>query len=150
MNSCLLHYYPSKNFSSRLHADNEKVLDQTQPICTVSFGDSREIQYFNKFQDSRDEPLLKIDLQSGSIVRMLPGCQANFKHRVPKSTNNGQRFSLSFRHMLSNNNHINVTSPSKVKLTRLTYQVDLTTLTLCTMHIKCRPLTALACNSSDK
>ena len=44
MNSCLVTRYPSNRASLSLHCDNEKIISQCSSICTVSFGEPRDLQ----------------------------------------------------------------------------------------------------------
>ena len=97
LNSCLVSYYPDERVNQRLHADNEPTLDHSQPIYIVSVGAQRPIQFYRKHQHHTEEPHLVIDLKPGSLCGMLPDCQHHFKHRIPPGTEQGFRFSLSFR-----------------------------------------------------
>ena len=99
MNSCLVTFYPSKDTNLSLHADDEINVNQTTPICNVSIGAPRTLEFLSKSQNSTDLPALKIELTSGSLCTMLPGCQVYFKHRIPRGSIEGHRYSLSFRNV---------------------------------------------------
>jgi len=124
LNSCLVTFYPSGTAGLRLHADNEVDMDRNSPICVVSFGADRRVDFLHKYQSTTSTPLLTLSPGNGSLYSMLPGCQEFFRHRVKADkTANGPRISLSFRKKLSqkeinsNANVVHVTGniPSPVK-----------------------------------
>ena len=97
LNSCLVSFYPSEKISLSLHSDNEASLDQTQPICNLSIGSTRAIDFLRITQNHNEIPQKTINMKSRSLCTMHPGCQPLFKHRIPQGTVAGSRFILSFR-----------------------------------------------------
>ena len=95
-NSCIVNYYADGAARTRPHADDESYIDQSCPIACFSIGQTREIGIFDK----KDGQLVgKHALQSGSLLIMKPGAQANTKHQVlpVRSGQCSERFSVSFR-----------------------------------------------------
>ena len=114
MNSCLVSYYARGNVYARLHDDAEETLDQTQPICVVSLGAKRTIDFFHQGQDGRSKPSHSITPDDGSLYRMQPGCQQYFRHRVRSDPREpSPRYCLSFRRMLPHPEPGSPASPSK-------------------------------------
>jgi alkylated DNA repair dioxygenase AlkB/lysophospholipase L1-like esterase len=124
LNSCLVTYYPSGTAGLRLHADNEVDMDRNSPICIVSFGADRHVDFLHKYQPTTSTPMLTLSSCDGSLYSMLPGCQEFFRHRVKADKSvNDPRISLSFRKKLSQNEinsnanvvHVTGNIPSPVK-----------------------------------
>ena len=99
LNSCLVAYYANGTVNARLHADDEGSLDHSHPICILSTGNERTVEFLRKPQRHNEDPIYTINLKPGSPYSMLPGCQSYFKHRVPPCKNAGPRFSISFRRL---------------------------------------------------
>lgn len=98
MNSCLINYYKSGNSRVRYHDDNEDDMDQTEPICILSIGSKRTVDFLYQDQDYRSRPVHSISPVDGSLYTMKSGCQQIFKHRVKKDTRvTSDRYCLSFR-----------------------------------------------------
>jgi hypothetical protein len=67
----------------RAHADIEKSIDQTQPIVSISFGESRT---FRILELDGKTKVRDIQLEEGDIVIMKAGAQSRFKHAIlPKA-----------------------------------------------------------------
>ena len=98
LNSCLVTYYHDGSNGLRLHHDGEPDMDSNQPICLLSVGAVRTVDFLHKYQHFEDEPLLSLNPASGSLYIMNPGCQDLFRHRVAadNSVKKG-RYALSFR-----------------------------------------------------
>jgi alkylated DNA repair dioxygenase AlkB len=104
MNSCLVSHYMNGQVAAGLHDDNEESLDQTQPICILSFGAERTVEFLHHCVDGRSRANYSITPADGSLYLMFPGCQHYFKHRVPKNKQcSGSRYSISFRCMKPDN-----------------------------------------------
>ena len=81
-----------------MHDDNENCLDSSQPICILSVGSTRRIEWVDKQQESYKIPVKHIDPVDGSLYTMRAGCQERFLHRVRKNKKVREgRFCLSFR-----------------------------------------------------
>lgn len=79
------------------HADDSPEMDPDRPICVVSFGAERAIQFRPKV-DSTSMGTSTLWLKSGSLLVMGAGMQKDWEHRIPKSgTVVGARISLTFR-----------------------------------------------------
>ncbi len=96
LDSCLVLRYSSSSASTSLHADDESTLDPTQPICNLSLGSTRRIEFLS---NSDGKIVRGITMKDKSVVLMRPGTQQVMKHRVPAEANktNVVRYSLSFR-----------------------------------------------------
>ena len=94
----LIAYLPSGAASQRKHADDEhNVIDQSEPISTLSVGCDRKIEFY-AFNSKKDDPPLKtLLLKEGSLHIMKGGCQRIFKHRVPPHPTTGGRWCISWR-----------------------------------------------------
>ncbi len=52
LNSVLVSYYRSGVVNTRLHDDGEDTMNQDQPICVLSVGAERKVEFFSKHLDS--------------------------------------------------------------------------------------------------
>lgn len=97
LNSCLISHYPNGKVKTRLHSDKSAFLCESSPICNYSFGESRDIAFYNARLHSG--PLLrKFTMDSRSLLIMRPGCQDKLKHVVlPDPSVTSHRFCISFR-----------------------------------------------------
>jgi alkylated DNA repair dioxygenase AlkB len=76
------------------HRDDEKSIDQDQPIVSVSLGATR------RFDVHRDKGLTYagIELSHGDVITMLPGAQKCMRHRIPPNKKVcDQRWNLTIR-----------------------------------------------------
>lgn len=101
LNSCLFSYYKDREACTSLHNDNEPEMDPNQPICVVSFGATRRVDFLNTCQIQSETPLLTIDPKDSSLYMMKQGCQQFFKHRAKRNIKiKEERYSLSFRRIV--------------------------------------------------
>ena len=93
--SCFVAYMPSGQAYINPHADDEDILDHDSPICVISIGVDRLIN----FLDADGHTVLKsISAEDCSMYIMKAGCQQLFRHAVPASDDPcGERFVFSFR-----------------------------------------------------
>ena len=98
MDSCLVLKYTSTSAGTSLHADDERTMDTNQPICNLSIGDSRTIDFLS---NADGKVIRSFNMESKSMVLMKPGTQKILKHRVPgiAPASPSLRYSLSFRAM---------------------------------------------------
>ncbi len=97
-NSVLVTCYSSGNVNCRLHEDDEKTLDASQPICVLSLGVERKVEFVANSKAYKYSADLTLEPKDSSLYIMKPGCQSNFKHRVRKDhLIKEHRYSLSFR-----------------------------------------------------
>ena len=95
-NSCIVNYYADGTARTRPHSDDESYIVQECPIACFSIGSTRDIGIYDK---SNGQLVGKHTLESGSLLTMNPGAQANTKHQILSSNTDGnsERYSLSFR-----------------------------------------------------
>ena len=107
---------PNGGSKIRLHADNEDDMDPSHPIVVVPIGCTRKVELLHYYQSSSEKPLLTLEPISGSLYKMLPGCQEHFLHRLPPMKHiSGGRYALSFRKMIpSNLNEVSIPLPATV------------------------------------
>ena len=119
LNSCLFSYYKNGKACARLHNDDEPEMDINQPICVVSFGACRKVDFLNIYQASTERSLLTLEPKDGTLYIMKQMCQEFFKHRVMKNVNiTEERYSLSFRRIIPlNEEQPALATPSPVKHT---------------------------------
>jgi alkylated DNA repair dioxygenase AlkB len=102
LNSCLVTFYPNGTSGVRLHADGEEDMDRNSPICVLTLGVERCVEFLHKYQPPQTALVLSFSPSDGSMYSMNPGCQDFFRHRVKSDKSvNGSRVSLSFRKKLS-------------------------------------------------
>ena len=101
LNSCLVSYFKNGQSKMKYHDDNEETLDQTSPMCILSLGAERTVDFIHHGQDGRSKPLHSLTPADGSLYIMEAGCQQFFQHRVRGDKGiSSDRFSLSFRRMI--------------------------------------------------
>jgi alkylated DNA repair dioxygenase AlkB len=94
-NSVLLNYYRDGNDSVAWHSDNEILMGIHPTIGSVSFGQVRRFDIRNKADHQQQ---YSVKLESGSLLIMKGNLQAEWDHRVPKSTKPlKERVNLTFR-----------------------------------------------------
>jgi alkylated DNA repair dioxygenase AlkB len=94
-NSVLLNYYRDGNDSVAWHSDNEVVMGAHPTIGSVSFGQVRRFDIRNK---ANHQQKYSVKLESGSLLIMKGNLQAEWDHRIPKSTQPmKERVNLTFR-----------------------------------------------------
>jgi alkylated DNA repair dioxygenase AlkB len=113
LDSCLILKYTSNSASTSLHADDEESLDQGQPICNLSLGCTRRIEFLS---NSKGKRVREISMKDKSVVLMKPGTQQLMKHAVraesTASPSGGTtRYSLSFRALSKRTIQPSVPSP---------------------------------------
>ena len=97
-NSCLLNLYHTGDEGMGWHSDNEKDLDSTTPIASVSLGARRKFAFRHK----QDKTTSSIFLEHGSLLIMHPPIQEHWHHSLLKTkTITSPRINLTFRKILS-------------------------------------------------
>ena len=119
LDSCLVLKYSCASASTSLHADDESSLDQAKPICNISIGSVRTLEFFSFDGKKR---VTSYKMESGSMVHMKPGTQQALKHCVRgKSSKSPElRFSLSFRALAKQSSSIqpHIPEPPEVHVFR--------------------------------
>ena len=107
LDSALVTRYPNAKADLKLHKDNEKLIDQSSSIASVSFGAKRQLRlvldgksFANGKTDNRPDLLLPKSDRSMNVMK--PGSQAVMRHAVGKGPqnnplDNGECWSISFR-----------------------------------------------------
>jgi alkylated DNA repair dioxygenase AlkB/lysophospholipase L1-like esterase len=117
VNSVLVSKLSNGNAAVRLHDDDEVSMDPRQPICVVSLGAKRNVEFVAKGGDYR-ATCLSLTPDDRSMYVMKPGCQTHFLHRVRKDKRVKEvRYSLSFRSFIpeSEQKTVKLSTPSPVK-----------------------------------
>ena len=101
LNSCFIACYSTAKKSLNVHCDDEPEICQLSPICNVSFGSTRTIEFDPNIPYYKGEPVCSYKLESGSLNIMKAGCQQQLKHRVIPAEHQvnkpNVRYCLSFR-----------------------------------------------------
>ena len=94
--SFLINKYRNGRDSCGEHSDNEDIIDQNNPIITLSLGFPRVMQIRESCNPGN---AISITLQPGSVLVMNGAkFQENFKHQIPKEPScNLSRTSITFR-----------------------------------------------------
>lgn len=93
-----VNYYEDGRNSLGWHADDDPGIDQTLPLLVFSFGGERSIQFApqNEIKNITD-----VFLEDRSLLTMLPGCQEQLFHRIPKVGRVvAPRISVTLRHLV--------------------------------------------------
>jgi len=100
-NFVLVNKYENGEHNMGFHADDEDEIDQSVPICSVSFGASRDFTFLPK-QNNDDK--LTIPLHDGTVLFMMEPTQKYWKHAIPKRRKvKTARINLTFRKIFSEN-----------------------------------------------
>lgn len=99
VDSCLVFMYPNTNTAISPHSDNEDSIDQQQPICNISLGVSRTIEFITS---SAHKHVASVKMHHRSLTVMKAGAQSVLKHTVRPENNGlvgegGIRWCFSFR-----------------------------------------------------
>lgn len=91
--SCFVNLYRSGDDTIAYHSDDEAWMGE--PIASVSFGVARKFTLKHK----RTTETRSFKLGQGDLLIMLPGCQAEWVHTVPREAycQVGSRINLTFR-----------------------------------------------------
>lgn len=93
-NSCLLNLYHDGSEGMGWHSDDEKELDQTAPIASISFGGERKFAFKHKF----DQTSVSLALANGSVLLMHAPTQQYWQHSLTKTKRTvAPRINLTFR-----------------------------------------------------
>ncbi len=83
--SVLANYYKTGNNYIGSHSDNEKELEKDAMIFSITLlEDKTTPRYFDIFSKDKQEKVLRIPLDHGSLLIMGKNMQENYKHGVPK------------------------------------------------------------------
>lgn len=93
-NSCLINRYENGDQGMGWHSDNEKVMDHTYGIASLSLGAERRF----KFKHDKTKKNIDLVLPNGSLLIMQGETQNHWKHSLPKTKKSEDlRINLTFR-----------------------------------------------------
>ena len=96
-NSCLMNLYHTGDEGMGWHSDDEKELDSTAPIASLSLGARRKFTFPHK----QDKTTISVFLDHGSLLIMHPPIQEHWHHSLLKTkTVTSPRINLTFRKIL--------------------------------------------------
>lgn len=98
-NSVLINRYRNKNISLSWHKDDEVVIDNAEPIVTLSIGATRTMM-FNSVKSQKNAH--SVSLKANSLLVMNSGLQNAYYHQLCTGRSHlpaerGPRYSLTFR-----------------------------------------------------
>ena len=111
LDACLLIRYVVNDQSLSLHQDNEDIMDTSHPICNITIGSTRSIEFWDSKSADDGKLVKRLLMEEGTLVTMESGCQDKLWHRVPPKVDGKKddiRVALSFRKL---NNQENETAP---------------------------------------
>jgi alkylated DNA repair dioxygenase AlkB len=98
-NSVLANLYRNGDDGVGRHADDEKELGHNPVIASLSFGETRNLDFYH----NQSAQKLRLALESGSLLVMRGGTQDNWQHSVAKSKKSlDARINLTFRSIKKN------------------------------------------------
>lgn len=98
-NSVLANLYRDGGDGVGRHADDEKELGHNPVIASLSFGETRNLDFYH----NQSAQKLRLPLESGSLLVMRGGTQDNWQHGVAKSKKPlNARINLTFRSIKKN------------------------------------------------
>lgn len=93
-NSVLVNVYRNGSDGNGWHSDDERELGKNPFIASLSFGETRRIQFRHKIHGIK----FHIDMEHGSLLIMKGTLQHHWKHHIPKTKDQkGKRINLTFR-----------------------------------------------------
>jgi alkylated DNA repair dioxygenase AlkB len=97
-NSLLLNLYRTGTDKLDWHADDERELDPTQPIASLSLGAARCFQLRPRNPETNTASPISLELGHGDLLFMDPPTQEHWLHKVPQRLRVKQeRLNLTFR-----------------------------------------------------
>ncbi len=98
-NSCLLNLYHNGTEGMAWHSDDEKDLKPNGTVASLSFGANRKFCFKHK----KDNQVISLVLENGSLLLMKDEIQTFWLHRLPPSTKILKpRINLTFRTIVNN------------------------------------------------
>jgi alkylated DNA repair dioxygenase AlkB len=99
-NSCLLNLYHDGDDGMGWHSDDEKELDASAPIASLSLGAQRKFAFRHK----EDKTTIPVYLENASVLIMRSPTQKYWQHALLKSKKvSTSRMNLTFRKILIQN-----------------------------------------------
>ena len=98
-NACLLNLYHNGSQGMAWHSDGEKDLKKNGAIASVSFGAQRKFAFKHK----KDNAVVAVPLEHGSLLVMKGSTQSHWLHRLPPTKKvHSPRINLTFRTIVGN------------------------------------------------
>ena len=98
INSCLINKYPNGSHFIAPHRDSKISFGENPTIVILSFGAKRTLNFIpNDITDNH----FSFELESGSLFIMSGASQEKWKHAIPESDIDGERFSITLREFIS-------------------------------------------------
>jgi alkylated DNA repair dioxygenase AlkB len=99
-NSVLINYYRDHRDSMGMHSDDEPELGPNPVIASLSLGQTR--QFVMRHKTNRALKIMRMNLDSGSLLLMKGETQTHWKHGIPKESQAcGPRVNLTFRRIVA-------------------------------------------------
>ena len=92
-NSAMVHKYHDGNCIMPQHSDNEESIEIGSDIVTVSLGDTRNMEFKNKYTGLVEN----VPMIHGEVLVMNKASQEHFMHSIPASLSNEMRISVTLR-----------------------------------------------------
>ncbi len=93
-NGCLINLYRDGKDKMGWHADDESVINSSQPIASLSLGAQRDFVFKNRFNGIKQS----LCLSDGDLLLMEPDCQLHWIHSLPaRQRVKNVRINLTFR-----------------------------------------------------
>ena len=96
-NHLVINRYRDGTDHMSLHADNEPELGRNPTIAAISLGVERVFTMVPKSKKGRRKHTQKLKLAHGSLLVMGGRMQHTWRHAVPKASELGERFNITFR-----------------------------------------------------
>lgn len=118
LNSVLVNRYSNKNVALDWHKDDEKEVNNSLPIISLSIGAVRRFSISDSKTPAGRTKMYTLPLQPNSVFAMNPGLQNLYFHRVEHGRGSikeecGRRYSLTFRCILPDSEATNTpTTPT--------------------------------------
>ena len=98
-NHLVINRYRNGQDHMALHADNEPELGLNPTIAALSVGTDRIFTLVPKSKKGRWKHTQKLTLEDGSLFVMGGRTQHTWRHAVPKSNTEAERFNITFRYI---------------------------------------------------
>ena len=101
LNFCLINYYRNGKDYIGFHSDDEKDLDKTAPIVSITFGVDRLFEFKSNDSKMHDKFNKKFTISNGDVVVFEALTNEYYKHSVLKQIHiNKPRWNFTFRKII--------------------------------------------------
>ena len=95
-NSAMIHKYSDGNSVIPKHSDDEECIENGSDIITISFGDTRVME----FQNKQSGHIENVSMSHGEVLIMSKASQNYFTHAIPFASNKSIRLSVTLRQII--------------------------------------------------